>query len=97
MSRLRLVGVFALIMCSETALSLLHRVVNRYVRSRERMRFAAGAMPLSGEAARNSHYAKRTVARVERELLDMNDLGRRHQRWAQSVMMVQARSYGKDA
>jgi hypothetical protein len=61
------------------------------------MRFAAGTMPLSGKTARNSHYAKRTLARVEHGLLDMNDLGRRHQQGAPAVMMVQAKSHGKDA
>jgi hypothetical protein len=79
MLRLRLGRVLALVMCSQTAPGLLHRVFNGYVRCRKRVRFAARAMPLSGKAALDSHYANRIRVRVEHEFLDMNYLGR-HQR-----------------
>ena len=97
MLRLRLGRMLALVMHSQTAPGLLHRVVNGNVRRRERMRFAAGAMPLPGKATGDSHYANGIRVRVEHDFLDMNDLGCRHQRRGTVSHGVQAGFYGKDA
>ena len=73
-------AVLALVMLRQAAPGVPHRIGYRHVRRRESISFAARAMPLPGKAARDSHYANGIRVSVERQFLDMNDLGCGHQR-----------------
>ena len=62
----------------------------------KRKRFAAEAMPLSGKTAGDAYHAKGVGARTDREVFDMDNLRRRHQRGRHNIRFS-GKSYGKDA